>query len=811
MKSQDEIVLRVTGMTCAVCARTVEKALRTVDGVHGVEVNLNSERAHVVYDAGRAPVSALVRAVEGAGYGVAREEMTLRVGGMSCAMCARTIESALARIPGVIAATVHLGTETAHVTVLPGVVSARQLQEAIERAGYQYLGLGTMGAEPEDEAGHKQEMARRRRRFLVGFVAALVVMVAMYLPVRWPLPLAYLLFLISAPAFVYVGGPIFRAAGRALRHRTLDMNVMYALGMGVAFVASLLATLHLLPHDFLFYETALMLAAFLTLGRYLEARAKKKTSAAIKKLMGLRPRTATVVRDGERVEVPVDEVRVGEILIVRPGERLAVDGVVTSGGSYVDESMVTGEPVPVFKGPGDKVIAGTLNTNSALHYRAEKVGAATLLAQIVQLVEKTQASKPPVQRLADRVVAVFIPIVLTVALLAFVIWYVVLGQSLLFSLTTLISVLVIACPCALGLATPTAVTVGVGRGAELGVLIKNAEVLEVAPRLTTVVVDKTGTLTRGRPTVSEVKGFGLPPHEVLAVAAAVEKNSQHPLAQAIVRRAQEEGVTAEEAEELNTIGGKGVTAALRGQRVAIGNRALIAQLGIAVPEEVDKALAVAEGRGCTASLVAVGDEVVGFIALTDELKPSSAEAIRALQGMGVRVVMVTGDSALAAHEIARQAEIKEVVAEVMPQDKAARVKQLQERGETVAFVGDGINDAPAMAQADVGIAIGGGTDIAVEAGDVVLVKDDLLDAVAAIQLSRKVMQRIRQNLFWAFAYNIVLIPVAAGFLWPAFHITLRPEIAGLAMAMSSVTVVTLSLTLKRYVPPARRSAAPGLR
>ncbi|MGQ9854674.1 MAG: heavy metal translocating P-type ATPase, partial [Candidatus Oleimicrobiaceae bacterium] len=376
---------------------------------------------------------------------------------------------------------------------------------------------------------------------------------------------------------------------------------------------------------------------------------------------------------------------------------------------------------------------------------------------------------------------------------------------------TLISVLVIACPCALGLATPTAVTVGVGRGAELGVLIKSAEVLEVAPRLSVVVVDKTGTLTQGRPTVSEVKGFGVPPNEVLAVAAAVEKNSQHPLAQAIVRRAQEEGVTVEEAEGLNTVGGKGVTATVRGQRVAVGNRALIVELGIAVPGKVDEELAVAEGRGCTVSLVATGDMVVGLVAITDELKPSSATAIRALREMGVRVVMLTGDSALAANEIARQADIEEVIAEVLPQDKAAKVRQLQQEGGIVAFVGDGINDAPAMAQADVGIAIGGGTDIAVEAGDVVLVKDDLVDAVAAIQLSRKVMQRIRQNLFWAFAYNTLLIPVAAGLLWPVFHITLRPEIAGLAMAMSSVTVITLSLTLKRYVPPARRSAAPALR
>jgi Cu+-exporting ATPase len=794
-------------MSCAACAKAVERALGAVEGVQRAVVNLGSEQARVTYEADHVRAGTLVHAVESAGYGVETEEMVVRVGGMSCAMCARSIEHALGRVAGVLAATVNLGAETADVTVVRGQVSARDVQEAIEGAGYQYLGLEEAAGAPPDEVLVDRELAGRRRRFVAGFAVAVVLMAAMYLPLPHSLPLPYLL-LVAAPAFTYVSAPIFRAAARAVRHRLLDMNVMYAMGMGIAFLASLLATFHVLSHEFLFYETALMLASFLTLGRYLEARAKSKTSAAIKKLMALRPRTATVLRDGTQVEIPVDEVQVGDLLVAKPGERLAVDGLVVEGGSFVDESMVTGEPLPVFKGPGDTVVAGTLNTNSVLRYQAEKVGRATLLAQIVQLVERTQASKPPVQRLADRVVGVFIPVVLTVAVLAFAVWYLLLGQPLLFSLTVLISVLVIACPCALGLATPTAVTAGVGRGAELGVLIKSAEVLEVAPRVTAVVLDKTGTLTRRQPAVTEVKGFGLPEREVVAIAAAVEQNSRHPLAQAILAKAEEQGVVIEEVEGLNTLGGKGLTGMRRGTRVAVGNRALMAELGISVPEQAAKELALAESKGQTTTLVAVDERVAGLMAIADPLKPSSREAVAALRGMGLRVVMLTGDTARAAHEVATQADIEEVAAEVLPQEKAAKVRELQEQGEVVAFVGDGINDAPAMAQADVGIAVGGGTDIAVEAGDIVLMRDDLLDAVAALQLSKKVMQRIRQNLFWAFAYNAVLIPVAAGALWPVLHLTVRPELAGLAMALSSVAVVTLSLTLRRYMPPVKRTGAP---
>ncbi len=501
--------------------------------------------------------------------------------------------------------------------------------------------------------------------------------------------------------------------------------------------------------------------------------------------------------------MPADEVRPGDIVVVKPGDRIPVDGEVTEGESYVDESMVTGESLPVLKRRGLPVIAGTINKNSVLLFRAEKVGKDTVLAQIIRLVEEAQGSKPPVQGLADRVVSYFIPAVLVVALITFSAWYLLLGQTLLFSLTALISVLVIACPCALGLATPTAVTVGIGRGAELGILIKNGEALETSQRLSTILLDKTGTLTKGRPEVTDVVSVAVAERELLQIAAGVEKNASHPLAEAIERKALEQGIELPKVERFDTFEGKGVRAVVDGKDVVIGNRIFLEDNGVAygsVEEEVERL----EAEAKTVVFVAVGGRLGGVIAVADPMKPGSADAVRAFKEMKLKVAMLTGDNTRTAAAVARSVGIGRVLAEVLPQDKAREVQRLQEDGEVVGFVGDGINDAPALAQADVGIAIGSGTDIAIESGDIVLVKDVLLDAVAAVQLSKKVMSRIRQNLFWAFAYNGALIPVAAGILQPVFGITLRPQWAGLAMALSSVTVVTLSLTLKGYVPPAKK-------
>ena len=560
----------------------------------------------------------------------------------------------------------------------------------------------------------------------------------------------------------------------------------------------------ILTREFLFYETAVLLAAFLTLGRYMEAKAKGKTSDAIKKLAGLQVKTALVIRDGKEIEVSIEDVQLDDVVFVKPGEKIPVDGVVLNGESYVDESMVTGEPLPVVKNTGSTVIGGTLNTNSVLSVKAMKVGKDTLLAQIIKLVEEAQGSRPPVQRIADAAVSYFIPVVLTIAVVSFFIWYVLLGSSLLFSLSALISILVIACPCALGLATPTAVTVGIGRGAELGILIKNGEALEVSEKISTMVFDKTGTLTKGKPEVTDIIGFDVKDKLVLEYAASVENNSLHPLAQAIVNKAKEEGISLQNTSGFDTFAGKGVQATVNGIFVLIGNRLFFKEQGIVIPATVEGMLDGLETKGKSVMFIAFDQTLVGLISIADVVKETTTSALYQLKQMGLQLVMITGDNARTAKAIAQQIGIDIVRAEVLPQEKASEVKKLQAAGEVVAFVGDGINDAPALAQADVGIAIGSGTDIAIESGEIVLVKGDLLDAVAAVQLSRKVMTRIKQNLFWAFAYNAALIPVAAGMLFPFFGVTFRPEFAGLAMALSSVTVVTLSLLLKNYMPPAKK-------
>jgi len=583
---------------------------------------------------------------------------------------------------------------------------------------------------------------------------------------------------------------------------------MYAMGTGVAFTTSVMGTFGIvLTTEFMFYDTAIMLAAFLMLGRYLEAQAKGRTSDAIKKLAGLQVKVATVLREGKETEVPVEDVVIGDEVLVRPGAKVPVDGEVVAGESYVDESMITGEPVPPLKTKGNHVVGGTLNTNGVLTVRAEKIGKDTVLAQIIRMVEDAQGSKPPVQRIADVAVTYFIPAVLIIAAVTFLVWFFVLHSTTLFALTALISILVVACPCALGLATPTAVTVGVGRGAELGILIRNGEALETARNVTTVIFDKTGTLTRGKPEVTDILPVGITEETLLSLAAAVERNSQHPLALAVVQAARSRNVKIEMAEKFDTFGGRGVEAVVLGETVLVGNRAFLTEKGVALSADLESGIAALEQEGKTVVLIAAGGQPSGVIAIADTLKPTTKEAIARFRAMGIGVGMITGDNMRTADAIARQAGIERVLAEVMPQDKEAEVRALQAKGEVVAFVGDGINDAPALAQANVGIAIGSGTDVAIESGDIVLIRDDLIDAVAAIQLSRKVMGRIQGNIFWAFAYNAALIPVAAGVLYPSFGITFRPELAALAMAASSVTVVTLSLLLKTYIPEAKKGSS----
>ncbi|NQS78362.1 MAG: cadmium-translocating P-type ATPase [Methanoculleus bourgensis] len=801
--------LKISGMHCASCALNIERALRGRDDVYEARVNLAAGTAVVEYDPAKASIADLERTVSEAGFEVVRSEVTVRIGGMVCASCAQVIEISLADLDGVYEARVNLAAETAQIVYNPALVTASDIRAAIEDAGYQYLGLVEEISEDAEARMREEDLRDKFRRFTVGFAVSIPLFLIMLFRVpemvALPVSINLIMLLITAPVFLYVSAPIFRAAAAALRNRALTMDVMYAMGIGVAYGASILGTFGVvLTPAFNFYDTAVMLASFLTLGRYLEARAKGRTSEAIRKLIGLRPKTATVLREGREVEVPIEDVVVGDILLIRPGEKVPVDGTVVGGESSVDESMITGEAIPADKREDDEVVGGTLNVNGVLRVRAGRIGKDMVLSQIIRLVRDAQGSKPPVERIADVAVSYFIPVVLTIATAAFLIWYVVLGAPLLFALTVLISVLVVACPCALGLATPTAVTVGIGRGAELGVLIRNGEALEISESLTAVVFDKTGTLTRGRPDVTDIVAFGVPEDRLLGVAAAVEKNSEHPLAAAVVRRAESAGVAVPASERFTSFGGRGVSAVVEGEEVLIGNQPFLEENRITIPEEAKNRIAALQDEGKTAVLVAGGGTLRGILAVADTLKATTKAAIADLKQMGLAVTMITGDNERTAHAIAREVGIDDVHAGVLPQDKAREVRTLQERGEVVAFVGDGINDAPALAQADVGIAIGSGTDVAIESGDIVLIRDDLTDAVAAIELSRKVMSRIKQNLFWAFAYNAALIPLAAGILYPFYGITFQPELAALAMALSSVTVVSLSLLLKTYIPPTKR-------
>ena len=808
--SEKTMELRIAGMTCAHCAGTVEKALSSLDGVSSATVNLASETAHVSYSPGKVGASAMEETVRKAGYSVISDTINIKVGGMTCVNCANAVEKALLKIDGVSSARVNLPAESVRVNYNSSQASIASMKKAIESAGYQYLGSDADESSSSDT--REKELNAKLARAIIGMAVGSILMVLMYLP-HDAMALSYVMLIISTPVFIYVSHPIFTAGYRSLRNRSLNMDVMYSMGIGVAYISSVMGTFNIiLDHHFMFYESAVFLATFLMLGRYLEARAKGRTTDAIKKLIGLQAKTALVMRDGQEVPTPIEDVLVGDIILVKPGEKIPVDGQVTRGESYVDESMISGEPVPVRKKAGDNVVGGTLNTNGTLTFKATKVGRDTMLAQIIRMVEEAQGSKPPVQRIADRAVAYFIPLVLAISIISFLLWFFVLGDMflvadahgmapdrLLFSLTVLISILVIACPCALGLATPTAVTVGIGRGAELGLLVRNGEALEIASHVSTVVFDKTGTLTVGRPEVTDIRAIGIPENELLALAAAVEKNSQHPLAEAVVRKAS--GVSIPESENFDTVPGLGVSANVSGKKILVGNREFLLKNGISA-DSVSSDIEKMENEAKTVILVGANGKLAGMLGIADELRPSSASAVKQLHGMGIKTVMMTGDNPRTANAIASKLGIDNVRSGILPGGKSDEVAKLQMAGEVVAFVGDGINDAPALAKADMGIAMGSGTDVAIESGDIVLVKADVLTAVGAIQLSRKVMARIKQNIFWAFAYNMALIPVAAGILYPINGTVLKPELAGLAMAMSSVTVISLSLLLKRYSPPA---------
>jgi Cu+-exporting ATPase len=826
-------------MTCASCVAHVEGALKELPSVENVVVNLGTNKASLSYDPVRVSLTDMIRAVDDVGYLVPAADITLAVRGMTCASCVAHVEGALKELEGVTAATVNLGLGTARVTYIAGVVSAGQMKRAVREVGYEAeeRSAGADALDRERQA-REEEIKRQGRNLLIAASIGLVVMVGTFYEMLGPLKaivpefLSYkwVIGLLTTPIVLGPGRQFFTNSWRGLKHGVTDMNLLYATGIGAAYGIAVINTLF--PQagfggeGATFFESAALLTAFIILGRWLEALTRGRTSEAIRKLMKLQPKIARVIRDGKEEEIPADEVEIGDWILVRPGESVPVDGSVREGYSAVDESMLTGESLPVEKKAGDNVIGGTLNKTGAFNFEATRVGKDTALAQIIKLVEDAQASKAPIQKLADWVAGHFILGVHMLAVAVFVFWFFfgfrtffdpqssfilspyklgeigVFGFSLLLSVT----VLVISCPCAVGLATPSAIMAGTGKAAEHGVLFKSAEAIEKASKLRVIMFDKTGTLTKGEPSVTDVTEIPnskfQTTNEVLRLAAVAEKNSEHPLGEAIVKGAQARELTVTEPESFNSIPGHGVEAQVEGRAVLLGNRKLMRERGVDFAGLMADAERL-EGEGKTVMFVAAQGQPAGLIAVADTLKEHSAEAIQRLHKLGLEVAMITGDNRRTAEAIARQVGIDRVLAEVLPQDKAEEVRKLQASGKKTAMVGDGVNDAPALAQADVGMAIGSGTDVAKETGDVILIKDDIRDVVVALEVAKATMSKVKQNLFWAFVYNTLGIPLGAGLFYPFYSVIISPELAGLLMAVSSITVTLNTLLLKRFRPSVR--------
>jgi Cu+-exporting ATPase len=809
--------IHVTGMTCATCAATVEKALAETQGVEQAGVNFASETASVEYDPEKVDLAGIKNSIAQAGYGAAVRKSIFPVRGMTCASCVARVEEALKSVPGVVAASVNLASEKATVEYVEETEIA-DLRRAVKDAGYE---LGAEAETLEDvTTAAQREIKTVRDRFIVAVVLAAVIMALMWLPSF--AGKLYLLWVLATPVQFWAGWRFYRGAWGALKHKTADMNTLIAVGTSAAYFYSVVAVLF--PTIFtgggleahVYFDTSAMIIALILLGRFLEARARGQTSAAIKRLIGLQPKTALIVREGEEVEISVEDVQVGDLVLVRPGERVPVDGIVRQGQTSIDESMVTGESIPVEKGEDDEVIGATINKTGSFQFEATRIGKDTTLSRIVRLVEEAQGSKAPIQRLADVIASYFVPVVIGIAVITFIIWFFV-GPTpaLTFAFLNFIAVLIIACPCALGLATPTAIMVGTGKGAEQGILIRSAEALERLYKIDTLLLDKTGTLTEGAPEVTDIIAVSPRSREdMLVLAAAVEHDSEHPLGRAVVRAALEKKLKIPETTDFSAIPGYGAGAVSGGKKLLLGNLKLMKDRGIFL-NGLDKEAGDLWMKGRTVMFLGVDDKVAGIIGLADTLKPNAKAVVEGVRRMGVEVGMLTGDNRRTAEAIALEAGIDRVLAEVLPENKSEEVKKLQEEGKVVAMVGDGINDAPALAQSDVGIAIGTGTDVAMETGDITLIGGDLGGIATAISLSRRTMRTIKQNLFWAFAYNTALIPVAAGILYLAFGSTgvpsglnfilgnygfLNPILAAAAMAASSVTVVSNSLRLRSFKP-----------
>jgi Cu+-exporting ATPase len=817
MKTEE---LTVTGMTCASCAVHVEKAVGKLSGVKTASVNLATEKMRLVYEEDRLTMDAVKKAVEGAGYGIAdrqsSKEVMLPIEGMTCASCTARIEKAVGKLDGVQTVSVNLATEKASIRYDPARIRLSAIKKSITDIGYTPREIDRAAAVDKDAERKEREIKILWRKFITAaslsipllylalghMIPGLKVPLPPFLdPMEYPLFYAFAQILLVVPVLI-AGNRFYRVGLKALWHRAPNMDSLIAIGTGAAVLYSLYNTFLIWRGDSsavanLYFETAAVIIALILLGKTLEAVSKGKTSQAIKKLMGLAPASAHVIHDGGETETPIAEVEVGDLVRVRPGEKIPVDGEVAEGYSSVDESMLTGESIPVEKKAGDRVTGASLNKNGSLIMKVTRVGEDTALAQIIKLVEQAQGSKAPIARLADVISGYFVPIVMLIAVAAGAAWLIT-GQSVAFSMTIFTSVLVIACPCALGLATPTAIMVGTGKGAELGILIKGGAALEETHRIRTVVLDKTGTITEGKPVVTDIfAANGIPEDRLLALAFSAEKGSEHPLGEAIVQSAGSRGLEALPVERFQAIPGRGIEARVDGRDLLLGNEKFMAERAIGLGSLSRRSEELAS-EGKTPMFVSVDGTAAGIIAVADVPKASSASAIAKMRGMGLEVVMITGDNERTANAIAAQVGVDRVFAEVLPEDKAAAVKKLQAEGRVTAMVGDGINDAAALAQADIGIAIGSGTDVAIESADIVLMKNDLADVASAIALSKATIRNIRQNLFWAFCYNVLGIPIAAGLLYAFGGPLLNPIFAAAAMSLSSVSVVTNALRLRRF-------------
>ena len=814
-----KISIGVTGMHCASCALTIERSLSHAKGVKSANVNFANEHANIEFDPAKTNETELMKAVKKTGYGVieaTENNKELEVGeakkgiatakfkviGMHSPHCAGIVSRALSKVKGIVKYDVDFPNERATITFNTAIIDANKIIKAIKNSGYEAFEEKEEFVDREKKA-REHEINALKIKFVVGAILSIPIFIGSFPEFFGFAPQIlqnpFLLLVLATPVQFYVGWQFYRGAWIALRNFTADMNTLIAVGTSAAYIYS--AAVVFVPQIFaeqakLYFDTAAIIITLIVLGRLFEAIVKGKTSEAIKKLIGLQAKTARILRNGKEVEIPIEQVKIGDIVVVRPGEKIPVDGIAVSGFSAVDEKVITGESMPVDKKAGDVVIGATLNKSGLLKFRATKIGKDTMLMQIIKIVEEAQASKAPIQRLADIVSGYFVPAVIAIAIIAFALWML-LGFSFLFALAIFIAVLIIACPCALGLATPTAIMVGSGKAAEHGILIKSAEALETAHKLTTIVFDKTGTLTKGEPAVTDivaVKGIG--ENELLRIAAIAEYASEHPLGEAIIKKARQRKLRISEAKNFEALPGMGVKAFYR-QKILVGNKLLMDKNRINFAHLENK-IAEIENQGKTAMRVAYAGKAIGIIAVADTLKEYSKEAVGMLHKLGKEVAIITGDNERVGKAIAKSLGIDVVLANVLPAQKANEVKKLQALSKKVAFVGDGINDAPALAQADIGIAIGSGTDIAMETGNIVLIKDDLRDVVTAIDLSAYTIRKIKQNLFWAFIYNTVGIPIAAGILYAPFGILLNPMIAAAAMAFSSISVVGNSLLMRTY-------------